>query len=198
MARNFERLLDLATAAKLPPSGAYAMIVDPATSEVVAHAPDARDQHPLQHSTVAAVDAVASRLAAAHGDEPSGGKRKRLTEPSEGESPASSELYLCTGLDVYLIREPCIMYVPATSKEGVGSISNICLMSSFTRRMARCAMALVHSRVRRVIYALPNPTFGGLGGRLAIHHTAALNHHYSVFRVDGTLLERCTSLFSSM
>jgi len=59
-------------------------------------------------------------------------------------------------------------------------------------------MALVHSRVRRVIYALPNPVFGGLGGRLAVHHTAALNHHYSVFRVDGALLEKCTNLVSSL
>ena len=51
-------------------------------------------------------------------------------------------------------------------------------------------MALVHSRVRRVVYGVPNPVFGGLGGRLSVHHAPALNHHYVVLRADGALLDR--------
>ena len=71
----------------------------------------------------------------------------------EGVEAAKSLSYLCKGLDLYTTREPCIM----------------------------CSMALVHSRIRRVVYATPNPAFGGLGSRCKIHTTPSLNHHYPVY-----------------
>ena len=55
-------------------------------------------------------------------------------------------------------------------------------------------MALVHSRVRRVIFGVPNRSFGGLGGRLAVHQASAMNHHYIVLHATGELLDRCQSL----
>ncbi|KNC87596.1 hypothetical protein, variant [Sphaeroforma arctica JP610] len=51
------------------------------------------------------------------------------------------EPYLCTGYDAYITKEPCIM----------------------------CAMALVHSRVRRVFYGVSDKYIGGLGGRYSLH-----------------------------
>lgn len=63
--------------------------------------------------------------------------------------------YLCTGFDCYVVREPCVM----------------------------CAMALVHSRVRRVIFAEPDPKHGALGGSLKLHGQQSLNHHYTVYRI---------------
>ncbi|KAJ6823207.1 putative inactive tRNA-specific adenosine deaminase-like protein 3 isoform X2 [Iris pallida] len=63
--------------------------------------------------------------------------------------------YLCTGFDIYLVWEPCIM----------------------------CAMALVHQRIRRVFYAFPNPTAGALGSVYRLQGERSLNHHYSVFRI---------------
>ena len=70
--------------------------------------------------------------------------------------------YLCTGYDCYLVQEPCIM----------------------------CAMALVHSRLRRVVFCAPDPRGGALGGAFRLHAQKSLNHHYAVYRLplldDGT------------
>lgn len=46
-----------------------------------------------------------------------------------------------------------------------------------------CAMALVHSRVRRVVYCAPNPGGGALGGAFRLHAQRSLNHHYTVYRL---------------
>ena len=66
--------------------------------------------------------------------------------------------YLCTGFDCYLVREPCVM----------------------------CAMALVHSRVRRVVYSEADPEWGALGGSLKLHGQRSLNHHYAVYHLPRT------------
>lgn len=63
--------------------------------------------------------------------------------------------YLCTGYDCYLLHEPCVM----------------------------CAMALVHSRLRRVVYCAPDPERGALGGAFRLHSQRSLNHRYRVYRL---------------
>lgn len=62
--------------------------------------------------------------------------------------------YLCTGYDVYMTDEPCIM----------------------------CAMALVHSRVRRIFFHRPN-VIGALKTLTKLHTIKALNHHYEVYQI---------------
>lgn len=63
--------------------------------------------------------------------------------------------YLCTGFDAYVTREPCAM----------------------------CAMALVHQRVRRVFFGIPNTSHGALGSKYTLQGVRSLNHHYTVFQV---------------
>ncbi|XP_014257381.1 probable inactive tRNA-specific adenosine deaminase-like protein 3 [Cimex lectularius] len=71
--------------------------------------------------------------------------------------------YLCTDYYAYCFREPCIM----------------------------CAMALVHSRVKKVFYSVPSKN-GVLGTSLKLHVVKALNHHYEVYK--GVLYEEGVKL----
>jgi len=74
--------------------------------------------------------------------------------------------YLCTGYDVYLVREPCHL----------------------------CSMALIHMRTRRVFYSRPSRD-GALGSCDKIHTLEGLNHRYEVFTgilsVPGGLVKDC-------
>ncbi|KAF9151465.1 adenosine deaminase, tRNA-specific 3 [Linnemannia schmuckeri] len=70
--------------------------------------------------------------------------------------------YLCTGYDVFLTHEPCVM----------------------------CSMALVHSRVGRVFYTVPMAASGGLGSQHKIHSHPNLNHHFFVYRQVGYQAQR--------
>ncbi|VDL94419.1 unnamed protein product, partial [Schistocephalus solidus] len=66
--------------------------------------------------------------------------------------------YICTDCDVYLSSEPCVM----------------------------CAMALVHSRVRRLFIARRLPGLGGIDSGWAIHRIKNLNHRFLAFLPSAT------------
>ena len=66
--------------------------------------------------------------------------------------PSSAQYHLCAGCDIYVTLEPCAM----------------------------CAMALVHSRIRRLVYALPALEAGAVGSRYQLHAEKSLNHHFGV------------------
>lgn len=77
-----------------------------------------------------------------------------IVNDASAADSSGARSYLCTGFDCYVVREPCAM----------------------------CAMALVHSRVRRVIYAARDAAGGALGGQFLLHAQRSLNHHYEVYR----------------
>jgi tRNA-specific adenosine deaminase 3 len=76
--------------------------------------------------------------------------------------------YLCTGFDIYLKREPDVFE----------------------------SMALVHSRIRRVVFGAPNAETGGIGGTgeaSDVHSLPGTNHRYRAFvcAPGGRLRKAC-------
>lgn len=184
---------------------ACAIVVEPHSNAEIVRSSDARleQRHPLRHAAMTSIDktcehiqaertrrgldtstslsaasasasatvtatATATATAAAAAETDERVKRRRVkakakVADSDSDSEGAREFpnfdpvdtYLCTGLDVYLSHEPCTM----------------------------CAMALLHSRVRRVLYAAPDADRGALGSTRRIHCHAKLNHHFQVFRL---------------
>lgn len=144
-----------------------AVVIDPTKDLVIAAAHDVRFQsgHPLRHAVMACVDLVAHSQGGGVWNCPD------TLMYTSTESQISSEgnktgPYLCTTYDLYVTHEPCVM----------------------------CAMALVHSRVKRVFYGVPDKD-GALGSHCKLHAQKHLNHHYEVYR--GIMGKECEMLLTT-
>ncbi|XP_006636738.2 probable inactive tRNA-specific adenosine deaminase-like protein 3 [Lepisosteus oculatus] len=148
-----------------------AVVVDPEEERVLAVGHDCRNSpHPLLHAVMVCIDLVA------HGQgggaysydkytaccffkvDNSKDQAKSSCLPSKDmyiseQSKESGLPYICTGYDLYVTREPCVM----------------------------CAMALVHSRIQRVFYGTASLD-GALGTKYKIHTQKDLNHRFEVFK----------------
>ena len=69
--------------------------------------------------------------------------------------------------DLYVTKEPCVM----------------------------CAGALVHVRIRRVIFGCSDPRSGGGGGLVNLLQHPSLNHHCQI--TSGVLQDECAALLQS-
>lgn len=130
-----------------------AVAVDPEKEQIVAVGHDCRGHHPLHHAVMVCIDLVArSQGGGSHCFDSytncSFTSRKDPSGPEAGPQP-----YICTGYDLYVTREPCVM----------------------------CAMALVHSRIGRVFYGAASAD-GALGTKFKVHSQRDLNHRFEVFR----------------
>lgn len=134
-----------------------AVVVDPAAGKVLAVGHDCRDGlNPLLHAAMVCIDLVAHSQGGGAYTYRSYPACTFLKPDSKEGRPSSFRdglPYICTGYDMYLTREPCLL----------------------------CAMALVHSRIERVFYGVPTPQ-GALGTSYRIHSQQELNHRYEVFR----------------
>ena len=69
--------------------------------------------------------------------------------------------------DLYVTKEPCPM----------------------------CAGAIMHCRVRRVIFECPDPKGGGAGGMWNLLQSPSLNHHSEI--TSGVLGEECVQMLKA-
>ena len=60
---------------------------------------------------------------------------------------------------------------------------------------AMCAAAIVHARVRRVVFGAWDPKAGAAGSLLNLFAVPALNHRVDVF--GGVLMQECAALLQS-
>lgn len=134
-----------AAARQLGMDAVGAVVVDPQREQVVAVGHDCRGAHPLHHAVIVCIDLVARGQG--------GGAYRFDAYKSCRFTQAGAEPYICSGYDLYVTREPCVM----------------------------CAMALVHSRIGRVFYGTASD-HGALGSRLKVHCLKELNHRFEVFR----------------
>uniref|UniRef100_A0A131XB77 Putative subunit of trna-specific adenosine-34 deaminase n=1 Tax=Hyalomma excavatum TaxID=257692 RepID=A0A131XB77_9ACAR len=117
--------------------------------------------HPLKHAVMVAVDMVARHQGG--GAWPLTAENVLCKVTPEEQQVDKKVPYLCTGYDIYTTHEPCTM----------------------------CAMAMVHSRVRRVFYGCPTSR-GALGSLRKLHVQPGLNHHFQVW--CGLLEQECAAL----
>lgn len=140
--------------------------IDPKDERVLAVSFDGSATHPIKHAILVLIDTIAGKQ---------GGGRWSKTNDNDDDGESKSNInqcsaikrsipYLLTGYDVYVTREPCIS----------------------------CAMALTHSRVRRVFYGCRRPITGGLGSLCKVHAIPELNHRYLVF--PDVMTEECRML----
>ncbi|XP_034740863.1 probable inactive tRNA-specific adenosine deaminase-like protein 3 isoform X1 [Etheostoma cragini] len=135
-----------------------AVVVDPATERIVAVGHDCRGDHPLHHAAMVCIDLVAQSQGGgcySFDRYPACGSTPPTSDTCQGVPGAerSAQPYICTGYDLYVTREPCVM----------------------------CAMALVHSRMGRVFYGAASAD-GAVGTRYKIHSQKDLNHHFEVYK----------------
>ncbi len=135
-----------------------AVVVDPVRESIIAVGHDCRGEHPLHHAVMVCVDLVAQSQGGGcycFDRYPACRFTPQTSDTVEKgpDAEVSPQPYICTGYDLYVTREPCVM----------------------------CAMALLHSRIGRVFYGTASAD-GALGTKYKIHAQKDLNHRFEVYK----------------
>lgn len=140
-------------------------------NNIVGISGDNRKNHPLHHAGMLAIEMVAyklrngikekykqNRIISNHTNKTTCKEHKLSVEEGNKQTNINSDIimdqYLCTNYFAYFSHEPCLM----------------------------CAMAMVHSRVKCIIFDKTNINNGALCSKLKIHSIKNLNHHFKVYK----------------
>lgn len=160
------------------------LVVDPTIKSVVAIAFDNRNLHPIQHTSMLAIDNVAKTQ--------NGGAWLASDDDQTIDTTLrgmDDKLYchlkekypeINFGAKKYLSKRD--MAEKDVEKADTGPylctgyyvylLREPCLM---------CSMALVHARAKRVFFCFDNKEIGGLKSKTKLQTVASLNHHFEVF-----------------
>ncbi|KAG6874780.1 hypothetical protein C0992_006581 [Termitomyces sp. T32_za158] len=109
--------------------------------------------HPLRHAVINVIRKMADHQAASSTPARTETPSQRSTTPDSGDAEARNGAnYLLTSLTVFTTHEPCIM----------------------------CSMALIHSRVKEIVYLFKMPRTGGCGGAACLPTLKGVNHRFGI------------------
>ncbi|KIJ26680.1 hypothetical protein M422DRAFT_191895, partial [Sphaerobolus stellatus SS14] len=124
---------------------------------IVSYVPPSPDAHPGGSRSFIAHD---TRVSSQHPLRHSAFNLIRLIGDSTSDSSKPAENgqnYLLTGKTLFTTHEPCIA----------------------------CSMAILHSRVREIVYLYPMPQTGGCGSVTCVPALQGVNHRYTIWRWRG-------------
>jgi tRNA-specific adenosine deaminase 3 len=131
------------------------------TACFTAHDTRKSTSHPLRHAVMNVIRKVADHQAV---------KSPFLLSPPDTASSFSNENgdgsrngsnYLLTSMTLFTTHEPCIM----------------------------CSMALLHSRVKEIVYLVPMEKTGGCGSLACLSKLNGVNHRFGICRWNGDSID---------
>lgn len=132
----------------------------PPSRSFIAHDTRQTMAHPLRHAVMNVIRQIADHRAASGEDVDEPPPSAPADTDADTDSPRNGTNYLLTSQILFTTHEPCIM----------------------------CSMALLHSRVKEVVYLLPMEKTGGCGGVTSVPTLPGVNHRFSVCRWKGNTI----------
>ncbi|KAJ7212201.1 cytidine deaminase-like protein [Mycena pura] len=117
--------------------------------------------HPLRHAVMNAIRQLADHHAASDDPYPPAVQVEADDESSPDDGERNGRNYLLTGRMLFTTHEPCVM----------------------------CSMALLHSRVKEVVYILPMRGTGGCGGATCLPTLSGVNHRFIICHWKGGTID---------
>lgn len=139
---------------------------------------------------------AAARQSAEQGEVPVGAVLLRRTGPQGAAAAVAPEWLACTHNQPITLHDPTAHAEMLALREGAARLGNYrlddCELYVTLEPCAMCAQAMLHARIRRVVYGAREPKTGAAGSVLDLFALRELNHHTEV--VGGVLAEECAAL----